>query len=423
MGKNIFVISYFSNMPGVCQAEWVDDRISAFVKRGYKLLLFSSLCSFKSKDSSVSHIRIPSFTPHSFTFEYDQIIEKKILFSNLKMNLFKWYYLITRLIYKIMCSIGLRTGEARWGWMISAFIYSLRYIGRIRKSEFIYTTGGPPGGHLIAIVIGKILGIKVICELQDPLTGDDIGRNKFSKLGFQIVEKLIIKYATNTIFCTQNASVVAKSKYKKYSKKINFVYPGAFPVEIEKISKFSNGNIMKVIYLGSLYQTRNFDTLMLALRSLSNDFDLAGRIQIDIYGNMDNDIRNRIDQFEFPIIHKHGLVSRQEAMKSAKESDVLLLIQNSDLRSSVTIPFKIYDYLNLKIPILGLIYKNSELESILTEHGHLACQVDDINQIKAAILQYLTNYEHFYSNIIESKLTPDLAAIQMINIVNGNDIY
>ncbi|MHA8078881.1 hypothetical protein [Aquirufa antheringensis] len=166
MSKNIFVISYFSNMPGVCQAEWVDDRVSSFSKRGYKLLLFSSLCSFKSKDSSVSHIRIPSLTPHSFTFEYDQIIEKKIPFSQLKMYLLNWYYLVTKFIYKIMCFIGLRTGEARWGWMISAFIYSLRYINHIRKSEFIYTTGGPPGGHLIAIVFGKILSIRVIANFK-----------------------------------------------------------------------------------------------------------------------------------------------------------------------------------------------------------------------------------------------------------------
>jgi glycosyltransferase involved in cell wall biosynthesis len=252
------------------------------------------------------------------------------------------------------------------------------------------------------------------------LTGEDIGRNKFSKLGFSVIEKLIVRFADNTIFCTQNASIVAKAKYSKYSNKIDFVYPGSFPVDIKKISQFSSEAKLKVIYLGSLYQTRNFDTLMDALRLISKEYDLSKKIQIDIFGNMDNDIKNRINQFEFPIIFKHGLVSRIEALKEAKESDVLLLIQNNDLRSSVTIPFKIYDYLNLKIPILGLIFKNSELEEILTTHGHLACQVDDIYQIKESILNLLLNYDQLYSGIRESILTPDLAVSQMLTIVNEN---
>jgi hypothetical protein len=35
--KKILVFSYYTNVPGVCQAEWVDDRIFAFIEKGYSM--------------------------------------------------------------------------------------------------------------------------------------------------------------------------------------------------------------------------------------------------------------------------------------------------------------------------------------------------------------------------------------------------
>ena len=77
-------------MTGVCQAEWVDDRINAFKNNGYNILLISSICSFKNP--SIRHIRVPSFTPNGFIFEQDQIKKKGIQFSSRTKSLFKIYY-------------------------------------------------------------------------------------------------------------------------------------------------------------------------------------------------------------------------------------------------------------------------------------------------------------------------------------------
>ena len=65
-----------------------------------------------------------------------------------------------------------------------------------------------------------------------------------------------------------------------------------------------------------------------------------------------------------------------------KKADVLLLIQHEDDRSSLTIPFKLYDYLNSGNLIFGLLYKNKELKNLLLDNGHLSTEINNINEIE-----------------------------------------
>ena len=49
MEKRILVLSYYSNVEDSCQAEWVDDRINAFIEKGYEITLVSSILARKVK--------------------------------------------------------------------------------------------------------------------------------------------------------------------------------------------------------------------------------------------------------------------------------------------------------------------------------------------------------------------------------------
>jgi hypothetical protein len=82
-------------------------------------------------------------------------------------------------------------------------------------------------------------------------------------------------------------------------------------------------------------------------------------------------------------------VCRPEALQFAAEADLLLLIQNNDDRSKVTIPYKTYDYLNLAKPILAL-QNSAELANLVSNCGHFQASVSDVNEI-AEILDKLIN--------------------------------
>ena len=422
MKQSILIFSYYTNMPGACQAEWIDDRMFAFIDKGYGITIISATCCFTHTNEKIKHIKVPALSPHGAGFEFEEIKRRNIPIR--KSITFAYLYFMS-LIDKGLKKIHIRSGEGRWTWFFSSVIAGFR-ITTIRQSAFIFTTGGPASAHLSGVVLAKLFGKKVICELQDPLSGKDIGRNKLSHAGLQLVEKLIVRFADCTIYCTKTAMQYAHKKYAKYAGKIFFIYPGSNKIEehmgflAPQKKALEDHRKINLTYLGSLYQTRNMDAMMKAIEQLASEgISVVDRLEINLYGNMNTDIRDRIENFYYPVIKIHGLVNRETALQKGSEADVLLLIQNIDDRSMGTIPFKTYDYLHTGKLILALVYKNKELEEIMLSHGHLVCQANDVTAIRENLLSLLKDPYTFNRGIKSSILTPKLAVERMLTLMES----
>lgn len=403
MSKSILIFSYYTNMPGACQAEWIDDRMESYISKGYKISIISATCCFKHTHPNITHIRLPALSPTGASYEYEEILRRKIRHSNF---ILMFYLKFMDGVFKIMKKLEISSGEGRWSWFVSAIIG----FAMLKKAnyEYVYTTGGPASAHLAGIFVAKFNSKKVICELQDPLSGKDIGRNKFSQKGLRFFERIIIKYSNLVIYCTKNAMQYAKDQYPIHNDKIDYIYPGSKLIpDIEKNHNREYNDSINITYLGSLYQTRNLDNLMDALSNLAlNNPEIINRLNINLYGNINLDIKKRIENFKYDVFQIHGLVDREIAINKALESDVLLLVQNTDDRSITTIPFKTYDYMHTGKLILGLIYRNEEIKEMLNSHGHLTCQADNISEIQEALNNILNNFEILNKKISKSNYTP-----------------
>ena len=420
MKKSILVFSYYSNMPGACQAEWIDDRIQAFIRRGYSITIVSASCCIQHQDMQITHVRIPALSPHAAAYEYDESKRRNLV---TKKGITFRYLQCMSMLDRFLGKIHLQSGEGRWSWFISSLWISIFKI-RVKEFDFIYTSGGPAGAHLTGIVLSKLFRKKLLCEFQDPLSGSDIGRNKLSKFGLVFFEKIIISNADFTIYCTKNAMVDAKTRYPSIADRISFVYPGSIAVElylqhasIHKSEKVHHEKI-NITYLGSLYLTRNLDAMMEAFHELALGGTPVTNIEVNIYGNMNADIRERILNFKYPgIFIIHDLISREEAMQRALMADVLLLVQNIDDRSINTIPFKTYDYLHTGKRILALTYRNDEIDNMMTTHGHWVCQADNIKGIKDILVQMKAKLADTAHPVVISKYTPDYAVNSMLALL------
>ena len=408
--KNALVISFYTNLPGSCQAEWVDDRMNALIAKGFKITLISSRGVFKHENDSIRHIRIPCINPHGAKSELNEIESRKI-----KINLLlRFYYRVMAFIDFIMKKIGLETGEGRWNWALSS-LFSLFY-GH-GKYTFIYSTGGPASVHLLGIVYAKLLKSKLFIELQDPLTGEDIGRNKFSKLGLSLFEKFFVKNAYRVIYCTKNACKYSKESYPKYEKKIHHIYPGSY-LEQGVESKYFSEKKIRFTYLGSLYSTRNVTNLMEAIEKLHEyNPTYLNKFKIDLFGNIEEKILNEIKSFKHDIFVVNGLVSRELALNESLKSDVLLLIQNTDNRSMNTIPFKTYDYLRTGKLIFALTYNNKEINNLLTDHNHIVADASNFENIYHGLKKIIDNISELNFKITKSKLTPMKAVEEMLELL------
>ena len=408
--KNALVISFYTNLPGSCQAEWVDDRMNALIDKGFKITLISSRGVFKHKNDSIRHIRIPCINPHGAKSEFNEIESR-----NIKINLYlKFYYRVMAFIDFILKKIGLETGEGRWNWTLSS-LFSLFY-GH-GKYTFIYSTGGPASVHILGIVYAKLLRSKLFIELQDPLTGEDIGRNKFSKLGLSLFEKFFVKNAYRVIYCTKNACKYSKESYPKYEKKIHHIYPGSY-LEQGVESKYFSEKKIRFTYLGSLYSTRNVTNLMEAIEKLQEyNPTYLNKFKIDLFGNIEEKILNEIKSFKHDIFVVNGLVSRELALNESLKSDVLLLIQNTDNRSMNTIPFKTYDYLRTGKLIFALTYNNKEINNLLTDHNHIVADASNFENIYHGLKKIIDNISELNFKITKSKLTPMKAVEEMLELL------
>jgi len=412
------IISYFSKIDGAAQAHWIDDRLEWFDKKGIKISMLSSWCGGKHRQ--IYHKRAFSISPADFKYELDFILKRNfknkslLKFLNILMFIpFYPFYFIEKHVLNLY-------GEGRFSWIPVAVLVGY-YICRKRKVGFIYSTGGPVSADIVAFFLSRITSVPWIAELQDPLVGPDIGRNSLSKIGLAYIEKLIFRNSEKVIYCTEAAKKSANSRY--LSDKAILIYPGA-NAPLEYVRDYVRSCKCQFIHLGSLYQTRNLDYFLAALKMVFLErSDLANRIEVNLYGNIcSDDIKVRIHNFCFDVVRIKGLVSRNEGINQALNSDVLLLIQNNDRRSAETIPSKVYEYLLLQRKVLGLVYHNEELSTMLQEHGHLAIDADDAQKIKEAIISLIDSWisgKLDYGDIRRSELTVERAVDQIYQQANS----
>lgn len=404
-GNNWLIISYFSNVDTSAQANWIDDRIIYIKRKDIQVTLISSFCGGLNKNTS--HYRVPSITPGSIKYELGFILKRFGLNGNLLRFVESMVFLPLYPLYFLEVKLLKIYGESRWDWALPAAIIGY-LICVIKRISVVYSTGGPVGAHIAAGWISKIMGIRWIAELQDPLVGKNIGRNRLSAKVLGYCERFIFRNATKVVFCTQTAKDQAEERYP-YGKSA-FIYPGASlktlqPSKLEPDSKETK--LFKVIHIGSLYQTRNLSYFLEGLhRAISERSDIKTYLRLLLFGAICSpDVNKQIDAFPYPIIEHRGLVKRDQALFNARISDVLLLIQNTDGRSTTTIPSKIYEYLLLHKPVLALTYNNEELNCILKSHGHIVVQADNPEQIKEAIVMFYDKWNSDQLERIEFKVS------------------
>jgi hypothetical protein len=394
----ILMITYFYGTKGCCPAEWADDKLDALCKMDKNTILLTSIFSRKNTQDSVKHYRIPSL---SIVDVKHELHELKI--ENMNIPYFKLIFLFPFIItlgwgldmaQKIFTS---GNGGGKWSWTIPASIVGFYLVLRY-NCKTIFTTGGPAGAHLAGVFINKLTSKKLICELQDPLTGKDIGRTVNSAKMLGKVEEIIMRNADKVVFVTKNAAEFAKSKYKNYKANIAAIYPGSkYFTSSNNNNPEENLQKLRLIHLGTLYSTRNFNTLIQAIDDLVAEEKLKeDQIEIlnlgEIYGEFKEHHLSR------SYVKQECIKPREEAILIASGFDISLLVQHADCRSEGTIPYKTYDYINISNPILALT-NNNELSTLLRENGHIATDVNNVELIKKTILNLITDYSMIKQNI------------------------
>jgi hypothetical protein len=382
--KNILFISYFAGVDANCPAEWADDRLRAMDAMGINSIVLTNYGSNQQNSESMRVYKTPSLSSDDFAHE---LALRRSWGSSRSVGEYtlRGVVLVVGYLLKALTRVITRGGSGgKWSWMVSATPVGI-WLGITKPIDEIYCTGGPPSAYFVGLIVYWITGKPLKIEFQDPLVGAEINRSGYKQRAVRAVERLILRNAALGVYVTKKAAEDARTRNPDFATKIIHNYPAAWPLLPRERGEqpHTHRRPIQILHLGTLYGSRNLDKLFSALDSLyKKDVVQPGAVQITNLGSVYT--HNAEEYKKRPDFNYLPERRRLDALEIAKHADFLLLIQHDDSRSEETIPYKLYDYLNLGIPIILLI-KNQEIEELCHQYSELIADCGNEAEIASAL--------------------------------------
>lgn len=385
--SKLMIITYRAGTPSDVLAEFADDKIRFSEKFRMKTFVITALGTNLLENESLRIFRVPSISKRDFSLEIE-------LLRNNNLPQPKWikFYKVIPLtigrsfdsFYKL---VNGEFGYARWSWSINAIIVGV-YVKFFFSVKHCLAIGGA-SAYLVELILRISTRIRLYIEIPDPIIGSEMIRSSKKNYLLKKLEEKLIKNSIKCLFITTQSYLEAVNRHPKLRKRIFFHYPEAWDFQVA--AKRNREDQIKIVHLGSIYDNRNLDNLFLALDGLYEEKILIpGEIQIlNIGVSKCVNSAYYLKRVDYKLVDPQP---RRIALEIAASVDYLLLLQHTDSRSCETIPYKFYDYLNLRIPIIALI-NNLEINEILANHGgSLIADVNDVESIQNLVRRIKTTY-------------------------------
>jgi glycosyltransferase involved in cell wall biosynthesis len=282
-------------------------------------------------------------------------------------------------------------------WVQNSFEY---LVDKIQKDDIIFSTSG---GELGMIKLGSLLKDTIDCKFiinyHDPLDYSLVNGLKLNKKFHTSREKQEKKYIKNSnliITSSKTNQISLKTKYPDWKQKIVNNYFGYIKQLSLSKYKITKSKKLRIAYAGNMGNLQKPEILY----EICQDID-----GLELYFIGDTKNNKVLKNIKKKNIHIINYLPHQEFMT--------FMIENIDIGSvsltndylSACIPSKIYEYINLGLPIIGAL-PDGDGKDIINQNSYgIACKYDDINGLKKAIIQYQDkNYlEKYKMNIINSR--------------------
>ncbi|MFA0308128.1 hypothetical protein AB4543_19750 [Vibrio splendidus] len=271
--------------------------------------------------------------------------------------------------------------------------------GKVNENDILFCTSG---GDLASLMVGYRVKETCICKLvinfRDPISYSTFNGYKLDSKFHVSRDKLLIKYTGNC-----NLIVTSCNSYKEYlegvvggSVKIVNNYFGYISKSSQYLD-FSKASInkeeIKFIYGGTLgsYQGPNY---------VNSLFSPLRHVSLDIYGHNINSAS------DFNNVNFYSSVGRGDyliAATSKYQGGVVSLINDY---FGACIPSKIYEYINLGLPIFGIL-PDGEAKNIINENGYGVVvspnQLDDLRMVLDSLYINSDDLMNFNRNILRDR--------------------
>lgn len=285
----------------------------------------------------------------------------------------------------------------RWqSWVLTGVLKGLELI-RQYNPKIIWSTYPIATAHLIALILHKITKIPWVADFRDSMTEAEYPKNKTIRSCYQWIEKETIKNAYISVFTAPGAKKMYIQRYGiEFSAKFMVIENGIDENIFKNVSRLKkdipNKKTCKLVHSGLLYQQeRNPEHFFKAISKLKEDGEINSsdlKIVLRASGN-EAEYQKTIINFKIDdIISFEKRIPYNEALLEMINSDGLLLFQGASCNHQI--PAKLYEYLRVGKPIIGLVDIHGDTYSTLQKSGHhYMANLDSVEQIINCINNFL----------------------------------
>jgi len=393
------ILSHAFNMDGRAASQTITDKIPVLMEMGVTPVVVSAQTG--TKDLVIEHHQVPAIAPSGLKFDMRHILKKhfrnpfifKLIKGFVSLAILPFYLLERAFIHL----------ESQWSWFVMAYFTGAHLIKK-HKPVLVYSTGGANSAHFAGYLLARRFGIPWIAELHDPMIHDHWRGSRMAYRWAAYLERIICRNASAAWWFTEGALEKAAMRNPILGKRGHMIIPGVQQPDFQG-AVYRRSSKIHFGHFGSLAETRNLAIVIKALHALLSDHpEYSQLVQIDVYGSrLDAISRKTLLDYPLPgVVVEHGRLEndaasgksgRQLVLEAMRQSDVLILLHGSDPFCEDYIPSKLFEYLWTKRPVIGLVWRNPQLERILSERGHLAINALDEAGVKAELLELLRCWE------------------------------
>jgi hypothetical protein len=259
-------------------------------------------------------------------------------------------------------------------------IPSLKYLIKCYRevenwnADIVHSISEPYQLHVIGAIVSHLTCTPWLAELRDPIASspglnpDGDYRRRFQRT---FVEKITVTYADKVVWLDgiQIDDNYFERKYPQISKTQFKKIPGhGVDLEGKEEIKPVKHDQFTLIYAGSFY--KGWIEPMRLLDGIKRYTDLYDpNIQIIFFGDWEENYTKYSEKLSInDLITVYGWQDPSEVQNHLAGADGLIYIGGTDNRNKLNIPSKIYDYLTVQVPILGLVDPSFESAKFITSN-------------------------------------------------------
>lgn len=286
--------------------------------------------------------------------------------------------------------------DPRRFWVAPSVRYLQEYLQK-NPVDAIVSTGPPHSMHLIAEGIKKLFPfIPWIADFRDPWTQisfyKDLGLTAWADRKHHRFEQRVLSNADTVLVVSQDM----KREFVAKAETPVVVIPNGYDHDDISTDPVVMDEKFALSHIGTLTAAQNPLVLWKALSQLcvEND-DFAKDLSIQLVGKVDFSV---FEAIETANLHQQlvriDYLNHKEAVLKQQSSQVLLLLINNTPNAGAIITGKLFEYLAVSRPILGIGPVDGDAAKILNETsaGEML-DYNDIDSVKSIVMRYYQLYK------------------------------